>query len=110
MKLTILIDHMATLSYVSPKIVEQCKLQRVKFKNLSLAQLPTRAKRGVLTKVTNCLLQIARQPIMPDLNVLPLGSYDILIEMDQLEKHWSLLNCKTKTINYMDEDEEKQEI
>ena len=29
--------------------------------------------------------------------MLPLGSYDILIGMDWLEKHWSVINCKTKT-------------
>lgn len=33
---------------------------------------------------------------MADLNVLPLGSYDVLIGMDWLEKHWSLVNCKQR--------------
>ena len=47
---------------------------------------------------------------MADLNVLPLGSYDILIGMDWFEKHWSLINCKTKTINYQDEKRERQEM
>lgn len=44
------------------------------------------------------------------MNVLPLGSHDILIGIDWLEKHWSLSNCKTKTINYMDEEGKRQEI
>ena len=47
---------------------------------------------------------------MADLNVLPLGSYDILIGMDWLEKHWSLVNCKTKTIYYKDDCGEQQEL
>eukprot|EP00253_Pinus_taeda_P006115 PITA_06115 len=32
-----------------------------------------------------------------------LGSYDVLIGMDWLEKHWALVNCKTKVIRYRDE-------
>ena len=77
-----MIDPRPTLSYVSPKIVEQCKVQAVKFKNSWLVQLATRAKRRVLAKVSNCPLVLANQSIMVELNVLPLGSYDILIDMD----------------------------
>eukprot|EP00253_Pinus_taeda_P004982 PITA_04982 len=78
--ITILIDPGATLSYVSPKIVEHCKLQPVKFKNPWLIELATGAKRLVTTKIKDCSFTIARQPVMADLNVLPLGSYDILID------------------------------
>eukprot|EP00253_Pinus_taeda_P019034 PITA_19034 len=89
---SILIDPGATLSYVSPKIVERCKLQSTKFKNPWLVQLATGAKRRVGAKIKDCSFTIAGQPVMADLNVLPLGSYDILIEMDWLEKHWSLVD------------------
>lgn len=47
---------------------------------------------------------------MENLNVFPLGSYGVLIGMDWLEKHWSLVNFKDKTINYMDEEGKRQEI
>lgn len=47
---------------------------------------------------------------MADLNILPLGSYDILIGMDRVEKHWSLVNYKTKTIYYKDNHGEQQEL
>eukprot|EP00253_Pinus_taeda_P019316 PITA_19316 len=46
---------------------------------------------------------IAGQPVVADLNMLPLESYDVLIGMDWLEKHWALVNCKTKVIRYRDE-------
>ena len=98
------------MSYIIPNIVEQCCLQAVKFKNPWLVQLATRAKTRVFAKVDNCPLILANQSIMADLNVLPLRSYDILIDMDWLQKHWSLINCKTKTINYRDEQGERQEI
>ena len=79
---SILIDPGATLSYISPKVVEHCKMQPVKFKNPWLVQLAMGAKRRVLEKFNNCSLKIVGQPIMAYLNVLPLGSYDVLISMD----------------------------
>eukprot|EP00253_Pinus_taeda_P002934 PITA_02934 len=78
--IAILIDLGATLSYVSPKVVERCNLQPVKFKNPWLVQLATGAKRRVIAKVNDCSFTIVGQPVMADLNVLPLGSYDILID------------------------------
>eukprot|EP00253_Pinus_taeda_P011330 PITA_11330 len=110
LSIAILIDPGATLSYVSPKVVEHCKLSSERFKNPWLVQLATGAKRRVLAKINNCSLSIAGQPITADLNVLPLGSYDILIGMDWLEKHWSLVNCKTKTIYYKDDLGQQQEL
>eukprot|EP00253_Pinus_taeda_P008127 PITA_08127 len=83
---TVLIDRGATLSYISPKVVEHCKLQPVKFKDPWLVHWEIGAKRRVLAKVKNCPLKIVGQPVMVDLNVLPLGSYDVLIGLDQLEK------------------------
>eukprot|EP00253_Pinus_taeda_P010917 PITA_10917 len=61
------------------------------------------AKRQVTAKIKDCSFTIAGQPITIDLNVLPLGSYDILIGMDWLEKHWSLVDCKTKVIYFRDQ-------
>eukprot|EP00253_Pinus_taeda_P009381 PITA_09381 len=108
--ITVLIDPGATLSYVSPKIVEHCKLQPVKFKNPWLVQLDTGAKRRVRAKIKECSLSIAGESVVADLNVLPLGSYDVLIGMDWLERHWSLVDCKTKVIYYKDQDGHRKEI
>eukprot|EP00253_Pinus_taeda_P025982 PITA_25982 len=98
--IAVLIDPGATLSYVNPKVVECCNLQSVKFKSPWLVQLATGAKRRVITKVSDCSFTIAGQPVMADLNVLRLGSYDILIGMDWFEKHWSLVDCKSKIIYF----------
>jgi len=85
-------------------VVEQCCLQAVTFKSPWLVQLATGARRRGLDKVINFHLKLAGQPIIANLNVLPLGPYDVLIGMDWLEKCWSLINYKDKTINYMDEE------
>ena len=39
-----------------------------------------------------------------DLNVLPLGSYDVLIGMDWLEAHRAKLHCYNKTFECLDEE------
>ena len=39
------------------------------------------------------------------LNVLPLGSYDLLISMDWLEQHRVILNCYDKTFTCLNSDE-----
>ena len=39
-----------------------------------------------------------------DMNVLPLGSYDVLIGMDWLESHMVNLDCYNKTFKCMDEE------
>ena len=39
-----------------------------------------------------------------DMNVLPLGSYDVLIGMDWLEAHKVKLDYYNKTFEYMDEE------
>eukprot|EP00253_Pinus_taeda_P006262 PITA_06262 len=108
--ISVLIDPGATLSYVNPKVVERCNLQSVKFKNPWLVQLATGAERRVTAKINDCSFTIADQPITADLNILPLGSYDILISMDWLEKHWSLVDCKTKIIYYRDQQGNSKEM
>jgi len=33
--------------------------------------------------------------------MLSLGYYDMFIGMDWIEQHWTLVNCKDKTINFI---------
>ena len=89
---SVLVDLGASLSYISPKYVEICKLQSQKFRKSWLVQLATGAKRKVSAKIPNCALQIDGQQLTVDLNILPLGSYDVLLGMDLLEKHWTLVD------------------
>lgn len=56
---SILIDPRDRLSYISPKLVENCCLQMIKFKNPWLVQLAMRAKRMVIAKVNNCPMELA---------------------------------------------------
>ena len=94
---TILIDPGASLSYIAPQIVEKCKLSVEKFDSSWLVQLATGEKRKVTYYVKECALLMDDFKTIVKLNVLPLGSYDLLIGMDWLEQHKVVLNCYDKT-------------
>jgi hypothetical protein len=53
-QVSILIDPSSNLIYVSPHIVDKCKLKRVKHVNPWLVQLATRTKRKVEKVIPSC--------------------------------------------------------
>ena len=92
----ILIDPGTSLSYVSPSLVEKSKLPVEKFAKSWLVQLATGPKRKVIDFVKDCTLFMNQYETSIKLNVLPLGSYDVLIGMEWLEQHRVVLNCFDK--------------
>ena len=96
--ISILIDPWASLSYISPELVEKCKLLVENFAKSWLVELATSAKRKVVSFVKNCTVKMDQFETFVKLNVLPLGSYDMLIGMDWLEQHRVVLNCFDKTL------------
>ena len=54
--------------------------------------------------VEKCPLVMNGMITYVDLNILPLGSYDVLIGMDWLESHRVKLDCYNKTFECMDEE------
>ena len=80
--ISILIDPRSSLSYIYPSIVEKCKLPLNKFDKSWLVQLAIGTKWNVVNYVENCDLMMDQFETQVKLNVLPLGSYDILIGMD----------------------------
>ena len=77
--ISILIDLGDSLSYVSPSVVEKNKLPIEKFAKSWLVQLATGAKRRVIDFVKDCTLFMNQFETPVKLDVLPLGSYDVLI-------------------------------
>ena len=86
-------------------MVEKCKLSIEKFARSWLVQLATGAKRKVISFVKNCAVTMDQFETSVKLNVLPLGSYDMLIGMDWLEHHRVVLNCFDKTFTSINNDE-----
>ena len=79
---SILIDPESTHSYITPKIVKICAFKKLKHRKSWLVQLATRRKRKVSEVVEKCPLVMDGLSTYVNLNILPLGSYDILIGMD----------------------------
>ena len=80
--LSILIDPGATLSYITPKIMENCQLTKVRRARPWSVQLAIGAKKKVIEFVANCEILIQNHATRINLNVFPLGSYDMIICMD----------------------------
>ena len=80
--ISIFIDPGANLSYISLDLVEKCKFSVEKFAKPWLVQLATRAKIKVVSFVKYCTVNMDLFETYVKLNVLPLGSYDMLTCMD----------------------------
>ena len=85
--ISILINPSSTHSYIIPRVVEICSFKKVKHSKSWLVQLATGTKRKFSEVVEKCPLVMNGLFTRVDVNVLPLGSYDILIGMDWLEAH-----------------------
>jgi hypothetical protein len=79
---SILIDPGSNLSYFSPQTVEKCNFQQVRHVKSWLVQLATGTKRKVTEVIPACQFIMNGLPTPKTLNILPLGSYDLLIGMD----------------------------
>ena len=101
--ISILIYPSASLSYVSTSIAESCNFHLKKLKKYQLLQLDTRTKRKVVRYVEYCEMFMSQFKTQVKLNVLPIGSYDVLIGMDWLKKHRVVLNFFEKTFTCLNE-------
>ena len=72
---------------MSPSIVEKWNLSLKKFDQPWMVQLATGTKRKVVNYVEKSDLFTSQFKTQVKLNVLSLGSYDILIYMDWMERH-----------------------
>jgi hypothetical protein len=79
---SVLIDPGSNLSYIAPRAVDKCKLQPQKQTKTWLVQLATGTKRRVAEVIPACQLMLGEFPTQETLNILPLGSYDMLIGME----------------------------
>jgi hypothetical protein len=99
----ILIDSRKSHCYIDPKIVDRLHFEKSKLGKSSLVQLATRTKRRIHDMVKGCSIIINGVNTNVDLNIIPLGSYDIIIGMDWLDKHYVVLDCHSKTFTCLDE-------
>jgi hypothetical protein len=79
---SILIDPGSNLSYVAPQTIDKCKLQPIRHVKPWLVQLATGTKRKVAEVIPSCQFIMDGLLTQETLNILPLGSYDMLVGMD----------------------------
>jgi hypothetical protein len=82
--------------------VDNLHLEKNKLGKASLVQLATGTKRIIHDMVRSCSISLNGMNTSIDLNIIPLGSYDILIGMDWLEKYHDVLDCHNKTFTCID--------
>ena len=82
-----MIDPGSTHSYITPRVVESCAFKKVKHRKYWLVHLATGTKRKFNEVVEKFPLVMNGLITCVDLNIIPLGSYDVLIGMDWLEAH-----------------------
>jgi hypothetical protein len=108
--ISILIDPGSNLSYVAPQTANKCKLQPIRHVKPWLVQLATGTKRKVAEAIPTCQFIMGGFPTRVTLNILPLGSYDLLIGMDWLASYKTKMDCYHKTLECVDEEGRKMTL
>jgi hypothetical protein len=81
-RVSILISPRATLSYVTPGVVDSNKAQKIRHEKSWLVQLATGTKIKGIDFIYDCEFSLGGQNTKINLNILLLGSYDIINRMD----------------------------
>ena len=104
--ISILIGHGSNYSYVSPDLVDKCGLSKELQEESWLVQLATSTKKQVHQWVRTCGFDLNGMPTATHLNILPLGSYSMLLGMDWLYLHKTKVDCYDKSIECLDDNGE----
>jgi hypothetical protein len=70
------------LSYIAPGVVDSNRLKKTRHAKSWLVQLATGTKRKVFYFISDYEFSLGGQNTKINLNILSLGSYDIIIRMD----------------------------
>ena len=78
--------------------------------NAWLVKLATGMKRKVTEIDKDCKKSFSDLNTTVNLNIIPLGSYDILIGMDWLETHRAIIDCLHKSCDCMDKEGKRNTV
>jgi len=79
---SILIDPGSKYSYINPNLVDKCGLRKEVHAKSWLVQLTISTNKRVHHWVRSCAFELNCMPTITHLNVLPLGSYSMILGMD----------------------------
>ena len=87
--------------------MDKCSLRKKLHAESWLVQLATSTKKRVHHWVRFCAFELNGMPTSVHLNMVPLGSYSMLLGMEWLYIHRTKLDCNDKFIEILDENEER---
>ena len=102
--IAILIDYGASYSYIYPNITEIFKLRKSIHEKSWLLQLATGTKRRINELVKEFHINMNGTNTKADLNIISLGSYDYMIDMDWIDKQRDVLDFYNKAFTCLDEE------
>lgn len=88
--------------------MDHCRLSKKVHAKSWLVQLATRAKRRVCRWVRSRAFELNGMPTSMHINVLHVGSYNMLLGTDWLFTHKTKVDCYKKAIECLDDDGEKR--
>ena len=102
------IDPRSNYIYVNPDKVDKCGLRKEVHARSWLVQLDTGTKKRVHHWVRAFAFELNGMPTSTHLNVLLLGSYNMLLGIDWLYLHRANVDCYENTIEFLYDDGEKR--
>ena len=103
-----MIDPGSSYSYVNHDLVDKCGLNKEVHAKPWLVQLAIGTKKRVHHWVRACALEMNGMLTSAYLNVLPLGSYSMLLGMDWMYLHRTKVDCYDKAIECLDDNGEQR--
>ena len=91
--ISILIDPGYNYSYVNPDLMDRCSLNKEAHGKSWLVHLDTGTKKRVHHYLRAYAFELNGMPTSMHMNMLPLGSYNILLGMDRLCLHRTKMDC-----------------
>jgi hypothetical protein len=104
---SILIDPGSNLSYVATQAVGKCKIQPHKHSKPWLVQLATGTKIKVEDVIPSFQFAMDGFSTQDNLNMIPVGSYDLLFSMEWLVAYKTKLYCYHKSLECVNEEGRK---
>jgi hypothetical protein len=106
----ILFDSSATYSFISPCALEKCGLETYKNDEFKQVDVDSGEKQVVGLSVDNCLVDVGVCTTRLKVHTTALGRYDLIIGMEWLESHRSLVDCFMKRVFCVDDEGRSVEI
>jgi hypothetical protein len=103
-------DSGATDSFISPSTLEKSGLAAYKHDDLKQVEMALGEKQAIVPSVDNCLLDLAVCTTRLKVYIMALGTYDLIIGMDWLEAHRTMVDCFSKRVPCVDDEGRPVEI